>query len=82
MAPIGAADSSELAREIMAVALTWSAGATAADTPETRALTTLLVTLGHLAASAQQWLEHLSVDRLAMTADGTWQASGIEVRLR
>jgi acyl-CoA synthetase (NDP forming) len=82
MAPIGAADSSELAREIMAVALTWSAGATAADTPETRALATLLVTLGHLAASAQQWLEHLSVDRLAMTADGTWQASGIEVRLR
>lgn len=82
MAPVGGTVSTELAREILAAARACGARDTAAGLSETHALATLLVDLGHLAASAQLWLEDLSADWLVMAADGTWQASGIEVRLR
>jgi hypothetical protein len=82
MAPIGGTVSTELAREILAATRACSARDTAAGLSETHALATLLVDLGHLTASAQLWLEHLSADRLVMGADGTWQASEMEVRLR
>jgi acyl-CoA synthetase (NDP forming) len=81
MAPIGAADSHELAREIVTAAQACGAPDTAAGLPETQELATLLEALGYLAASAQLWLGHLRADSLAMAADGTWQATGVEVRL-
>jgi hypothetical protein len=82
MAPIGPADAHELAREIVTAAQACGAQDPAAGLPETQALTTLLEALGHLAASARLWLEHLSAGSLARAADGTWQATGVEVRLR
>jgi hypothetical protein len=81
MAPIGAADSHELAREIVTAAQACGAPDTAAGLPETQELATLLEALGYLAASAQLWLGHLRADSLARAADGTWQATGVEVRL-
>lgn len=80
MAPIGPADSHELAREIMTAAQACGARDAAAGPSETYALAALLADLGHLAA--QLWLEQLSADRIARAADGTWQATGVEMRLR